>query len=373
MKDDSTRYTAMLQESLLADGWENIFNHETFVRSSKLRRDRLEVLSAQNFGEASSDFVSEYLKFIEEFEPKTCYELPSTEGIFAALFNEVREAAQETGLAPIRSVELVTSTSINLTPFARPTSGVHQLFIGLGTALFCSYWAKVYSFMVIAISKTDSTLKKLNTPEELRRVISNYPNGLILACRLCLYYSMTGTLLGFGEVVQGKEYFAFRMTLLEAMEVFVLSHECAHFVAEERQLTFVDENGCESQIGLEYFCDLSGMQTSRQWATKHQNWLAFTGAGALVFLHSFALCRKSAEKLAELGLPVDTTLLRREEDTHPELFDRINTLIKMIIDRTCAEEKDATESFLREYDLICTTMNSSVLEVLTESLSKADE
>jgi hypothetical protein len=47
---------------------------------------------------------------------------------------------------------LATPTDSNASPAARPTTADHLLFIGLGTASFCNYWAKCISSVLLAIS-----------------------------------------------------------------------------------------------------------------------------------------------------------------------------------------------------------------------------
>jgi hypothetical protein len=366
--DDSNRYREWLQKSLLTEGWEAAFDHRRLTEWVRNNRELLMAMAQSCAGDEET--VREYESFVQAFSPKSGYDLPTTEAIFRPLFDEIVECAKESGLKPVRDVELITSTSISPTPFAMPTAGTHQLFVGPGTSAFCSYWAKAYTAIVKAIS-AGGDLQPIMSSENLRSRLSRDPSGINLAVRLALYFSVTGSLLGFGVVDQPPDYYSYRLQLLQSMEIFVLSHEYCHFVAHERELEFRDQDGHPFSQGLELFCDAMGLQLSRLWGSKNNNWLAFTGVGGLAFFRAIDICESGAAELLNcnlrLALPRAKERRQLESDSHPPVTERTMNLITWAIDRTANDEKAAASSFLAEYDLICTTIRNDVSEILRES------
>jgi hypothetical protein len=372
MMDDSDRYREALQKSLVSDGWEQAFDHGRLKEWLAKNEDRLRLNARALLGESDDAHVA-YCKAIEDFVPKNRYDLPSTEGIFRPILEGVIQCAASIGLKPTRDVELVTSTSISPTPFARPTTTTHQLFIGLGTSAFCNYWAKAYTAIVKAIAASGPPFEKITEASQLRTHLARDPRALILSARLSLYYAATGTVLGFGEVEQPRDHFAERMQLLQSMEIFAVAHEYAHFLADERGLSFVDETGEPAPIGIEYFCDAIGLQISREWGSKNDNWFAFAGVGGLAFFRAIETCTNCANAVAmRSAAPVDTAMRSAGNAiSHPPASERALTLIKRSIDTTAVDQRKAVESFLGEYDLICTAIGTYVLE-LVESKDGVD-
>ena len=366
--DESNQYREWLQKSLLTEGWEAAFDHQQLTNWVRNNRALLMTMARSCHGNEVT--VKQYESVVHDFSPRSKYDLPTTEAIFRPLFDEIVECAKETGLKSVRDVELVTSTSISPTPFALPTSGTHQLFIGPGTSAFCNYWAKAYTAIVKAISARGDT-QPIMSSEDLRSRLSRDPSGISLAVRLALYFSVTGSLLGFGVVDQPPDYYPYRLELLKSMEIFALSHEYSHFVAHERELEFKDEDGNPFPHGLELFCDVMGLQISRTWGSKNRNWLAFTGVGGLAFFRAIDICESGAAELFDgnLGLSLPRERARRpsDSDTHPSVTDRTMNLITWTIDRTADDERPAVTGFLTEYDLICTTLRAEVSEILRES------
>src|SRR6185503_14348115 len=115
--------------------------------------------------------------------------------------------------------------------------------------------------------------------------------------------------------------YAYRTQLLTAMEVFVVAHEYAHFLAEERQLQFADAAELPQAKALEFFCDKLGLQIVRQWASPHDNWLAFTGVGPIVFFSALHICEKCAFQLARrsMGHKRSPAGSRGDESSHPPI------------------------------------------------------
>jgi hypothetical protein len=370
--DDSDRYREWLQKSLLTEGWEEVFDYRRLSEWVQENRERLRASARATLGDAASAYEDHFANTVENFSPRGKYDLPMTEEIFRPLFNQVAECAREIGLRPLREVELVTSTSVSPTPFSLSTTGTHQLFIGLGTSLFCNYWAKTYTAIVKAIAAGGPPYERVASAEALRDHLARDPSGILLATRLCLYYAANGTLMGFGKIEQPPDYYAYRTDLLKAMEVFALSHEYAHFLADERGLQFADEAGEVSSYGLEFFCDQMGLQLSRFWGAKNNNWLAFTGVGGLAFFRAVDTCQACAAELLNTGPLASSHAGRRarweaEQDSHPPVRERALNLISWVIDKTNSAEKVTVESYLTEFDLICTTICTYASDVLREA------
>jgi hypothetical protein len=372
--DDTVRYREALQESLLTEGWEEAFDYNRLREWVQNNRERLRAMARDTLGEAAVGHENHFANNVESYSPERNYDLPMTEAVFRPIFDALVKSACAIGLRPVREVELVTSTSISPTPLARPTTGTHQLFVGLGTSTFCNYWAKAYTAIVKAIAGIGSPYEGVTSPEDLRERLSQDPRGIILAARLSLYYAVTSTLIGFGEVEQPPDYVAYRRELLNAMEVFALSHEYSHFLADERQLTFIDKFGEPSNSGLEFFCDVMGLQISRNWGSQNDNWLAFSGVGGLAFFRAVDTCEACTSILADIrprALAFGQTRAYRDagQDTHPPINERASNLIRRSIETTCDEQKRQVESFLTEYDLICTTISTYVSDILSEALT----
>jgi hypothetical protein len=333
--------------------------------------DELREAARVTLGEESSGHEDHFAKTISNFSPRTKYDLPTTEAIFRPLFDDLVECANTIGLLSIREVELVTSTSISPTPLALPTSATHQLFVGPGTSAFCNYWAKVYTAIVKAIGAHGSGPRRVTSSVDLKNYLSHDPSGLLLAMRLSIYYAATGTLLGFGTVVQPSEYTTYRLELLRAMEVFALAHEYSHFLLHERRLQVADEEGNESNLGLEFFCDAIGLQLSREWGSKNNSWIAFTGAGGIAFFRAFDTTVNCATQLAECAPGANSNRSRSQrmqpQDSHPSPRERALTLMKWAVEKTVKDQREAVESFLAEFDLICASTGAFVLDILREA------
>lgn len=365
--DDADRYRRALQRSLLTEGWEAAFDYDRLREWVQTNREVLRASARATLGDAASACMDEYQSVVESFFPRSEYDLPETEAIFRPLLDAVVDTARVIGLRLVREVELVTSTSVSPTPFARPTTGTHQLFIGSGTSAFCNYWAKAYTEIVKAIAAGGPPFERITSPAQIRNHLAHDPTGLLLATRLSLYYAVTGTLMGFGGVEQPQHYTAYRMELLQAMEMFALSHEYVHFLAHERGLEFADKAGNVSPQGLEIFCDTMGLQICRNWGSRNSNWLAFTGVGGLAFFRAVDLCETCAAELAiDDASAVVRTRLETKEAAHPPISDRVNNLIEKAVDRASSDQRPGVRAFLAEYNLICTTIGVYVSDVLRE-------
>jgi len=370
--DDSARYREALQKSLLTDGWEEAFSHNRLRKWVNENRERLAESARINLGKSDLAAERHFESVINNFKPVGQFDLATTDAIFKRHFDEVVQVAGVLGFQPTRPVELVTSTSVLATPFARPTADTHQLFVGLGTSTFCNYWAKAYSAIVTAVAAPEFEWKPIESIADLRTRLSRDPSGLVLAGRLSLFYGAFGTLMGFGEVQQTAAHYPYRVHLLAAMEVFALAHEYGHFLAHERNIEFADD------VNLEYFCDSIGMRLSQEWGAKYNNWLAFVGIGGLVFFRAFEISELTALVLAkrttDLSAGVAARIGRNQtSNSHPPASDRADRLITAAIRTVAADQKEQARRFAEEYDLICTAINGFVSEMLESTIPAKPE
>lgn len=367
---DEERYRIFLQESLLTSGWEAAFDHDRLKNWLRSNREKLQANAKSVLGEFGLEYVEKFSQAVEEFKPVSKYDLPITNAIFEPHLSAVIETAHTIGVLPIRQIDLITSTSISPTPYARPTNDTHQLFVGLGTSMFCNYWAKAYTGVVRGIGAKGPPYNAMSSAQQIRESFSDDISSFLLAARLAMYFGATGTLLGFGKIEQPLSYLAYRAELCAAMEHFVIAHEYAHFIAFERGLEEGADGEGLSGIELEYFCDEMGLKISSEWGAKNKNWLAFTGLGAIALFRSLEVCLDCTSRLANV-FPALQPLSRggasRNSTTHPAAADRVERLIDKAIEGTCDEQKKDVEAFLREYDLILRTINEDILDIVRDA------
>jgi hypothetical protein len=352
--DDTSRYIEYLQERLLIPGWAG-FDSKAIAEwyaNNGFRESRLGKTLTAN---GQEDHVLHLELLAREFEPSTRFEHFKTPAIFGPLLERVKEAAQATGLKSVRGIRIATSTEIGATALARPTSGEHILFVGPGTWAFCNYWAKAVTALIKTIAQVEPNQPVRNSGDVIASLKTD-PSGVVLAGRLALYYGTFGTVLGFGEVEQPQDYRDYRVSLLNAIETFVVAHEYSHFVAHER---IPDLDGQE----LEIFCDEMGLQLSRNCTYSGDGWLGFTGVGAVVFLRSVELCAKVRHLLHESSMArVDGCTEGEHSNSHPPTNDRVSAIKCNAIRLTAEDQRESVQRFLEEYDRILSGMSEVVVE-----------
>lgn len=172
-------------------------------------------------------------------------------------------------LALTRPVHLVTSTDLSPSPVARPSAHEHLLFVGPGTLLCCNYWSKVYSSALAEVAKFATSQSKTSIDPILAEGgFKAWPWPIFAASKLVLYYAYAGTLVGFGPLEQSEQHGAFRMELLKAMEVFIIGHEYAHFIWEERLGHLSTEVAPEEERSA----DLLAFSICRWFGVKANSW-----------------------------------------------------------------------------------------------------
>lgn len=372
-KDDYYRYIDYLQEQTLDQDWAPAFDASTWRSWRTNNLSRLQEMAKHTVGSDGPSLVARLEESVASFTSKTRFEMPMTTAIFEPLFEEVKKTAARLGIKPIRKVEIMTSTSSNASPAARPTTGDHVLFIGLGTSSFCNYWAKCISALVLAIPEVIG-LKRISSVEEIEQVFRKDPTILILAARLSLYYAVFGTTLGFGEVQQPKRYLEYRLQLLHAMETFSVAHEYAHFVAEERLSQFSGSLDPAHSQQLEFFCDELGLAISRECGNIQNNYLSFTGIGALVFFRAIQLCESVRELLLDSAVNDFKTVRQRgDSGSHPPPEERILAMKAQTYGKTAPDQRGDVEQFVEEYDRILGAVATHVLGAVSSAMESKTE
>lgn len=372
--DDLHRYIEYLQRGVLTPEWEGVYDASRLKEWMLKNSARLSAVGNSDQWTDQESPVKHLEALVGQFQPKTKFELPYTSAIFSPLFEQVRLAAANLGLKPIRDVNIATSTEIAATPLARPSEGPHILLIGLGTSSFCNYWAKALTFVIKGLARTDPT-RVVQSIEDLKVVFAHDPSGLVLAVKLTLYYASSGSLIGFGEVNQPASYLTYRLQLLRAMELFAVAHEYSHFVAEERLPQFRGILDEAQSHGLELFCDELALAISRECGNQQNNQLMFSGIGGLVFFRAIQLCEAAREEVRryfqESAInagsvqkpPRNQFVLAR---THPPLEDRIAAIKQKTIERTCDDQRAGVSEFINEYDRLVGGLASAILSAFSE-------
>lgn len=360
--DNLSRYIEHMQRQMLPEGLDAIFCASNWADWTSRNLARLSNLAHTSDPVERESLVSALERQASAFRPLTSLELPNTEAVFGPLFRDLSQQASKLGIGLSRDVRIATSTAIDTSPRALPSQGEHILFIGLGTSSFCNYWAKAYAAIVKAISSR-GTLTRVSSSEELERALKQHPSGLLLACRLALHYATFGSVIGFGEVVQPQDYFPYRMQLLVAMESFAVAHEFAHFAAEERLPHLTGQLDIEDTHRLEYFCDSLGITLSRNCDSATDNWLAFTGTGAIVLLRAIQLSESFRQRLQRVA-----TNELADPSTHPTVEDRVACLKSRIVSSTADDQRQHVVDWLDEYDFIAKSLNAMALRTLEVAL-----
>jgi len=356
---DLHRYMEFHQRQLLSPGWEAFFDPQLMKTWLARNVDKLNVdLVLQYDGTTSPAAHLENL--LHTFQPKTAFDSPQTQAIFQPILEKVKGAAEEINVRVRRPIEIVTSTSVGASAATIPTGadGPHFLFVGLGTSSFCNYWAKAFTAIVKALARPNPWYR-FTRAEDVAAVLRFDPSGIVLAGRLALAYGMYGSLIGFGQVNQPPDYLSYRLQVLSAMEVFIVAHEFAHLVADERIPEFRGQLDTEASYKLEDFCDQLAVQISKWYANHDDNFLSFAGLGGILFFRAMELSEFAIERVSALsGRPtLPSTAKQRpklQESGYPSLTARIRRIKSLAFSTTPDDQRQRVVDFVEEYDLIAT-------------------
>jgi hypothetical protein len=360
-EDDYYRYIEYLQQQSLDEDWRPAFNSSKWKDWVAKNRERLEKMAQFTSGADGPSLVEHFERSVQGFIPTTPFEVPGTKAIFEPILSEVTQAAAKLGVRPVRPIEIATSTDSCASPASRPTTGDHLLFIGLGTSSFCNYWAKCITAVTRAIAPGIG-FKRVESAKDLEGIFRQDPSGILLAARLCMYYAVFGTMIGFGEVQQPQSYLAYRIQLLHALEVFAVAHEYVHFISEERIQQFTGSLNPPQSQQLELFCDELGTVISRECESARNNYLIFAGIGALVFFRAIQLCESVRELLVNSDLK--GVHEKKSSNSHPSPEERIIAIKSQVCTKTAPDQQLEVRQFVEEYDTILCAIASAVIDAV---------
>lgn len=238
--------------------------------------------------------------------------------IFSPLLAEATSICERMGTKPNGPVVLASSPGMEPSAAAWPSDGTHVLFAGQGTYVFCNYWSKVF---ISALSTLQSLKRRECTRANLTRLLRR-SSAFDDAIRLALYYSVTGSLVSFGKLgsQENKTEQITRAMLVSSMEIFIISHELAHFTFYEQH---PETNGIPPQQSpkeLELGCDAIGLSACTVYGLEHENTFATQFIGPLLFFHALAMCEDARDRILEVP--------HSANDTHPALSERIEFIFE---------------------------------------------
>jgi hypothetical protein len=358
MADDLRRYTEYQQSQMLTPGWEEVFDGERMREWYEANGARLAETLQQGLP-VNSEEIERYRQAVLAVEPATLYDDPHSRLIFEPLMKRIKEAADELGRFPIRPVLFATSTDTSPTPSALPTGGDHQLYIGPGTAHFCNYWAKAIAAVAIHLPAGRNGPRPPRR-RDLEEAMRQDASGLKLAIKLLWAFGETGSTVGVGSVVQPPKCLGLRIDLLRAMELFVVGHEYAHFIAHEHAPKDSQPTSTSESHQLELACDVIGLNVSRQACSrKERDWLGYCGAGAIVFFRAIETSERARE-LFKVGV-------KKDPSDHPPVEARIGVIKAAVRSHTPYEQRKKVIMTLNFYDVLGRELGRLALEMLSKS------
>jgi hypothetical protein len=135
--EELQRYIEYLQKSLLSPGSEPAHDTAGFRQWVATNRHRLESITQLSGGTAEA--VDELERELARYAPRSVFDSFTASAIFGPILRRVLAAASGANLAPRRPIRFANSTDVSVSAAARPSSGEHLLFAGVGTSAFCNY------------------------------------------------------------------------------------------------------------------------------------------------------------------------------------------------------------------------------------------
>jgi hypothetical protein len=369
-EDELHRYIEYQQRQLLTPGWADFFDPQLMRTWLAKNGAKLNADLASQYDDTSSP-AAHLENLLHGFEPKTAFDSPQTQAIFGPILEMVKGGAEEINIRVQRPIEIVTATNVGASAAAIPTAteGSHFLFVGLGTSSFCNYWAKAFTAIVKTLARPNP-FRRFTRREDIEAVLKSDPSGVILAGRLALAYAMYGSLIGFGQIDQPPDHLAYRLQVLSSMEVFVVAHEFAHFVADEQMPEFRGQLDAEASHKLEDFCDQLALQISRHYANRADNFLSFVGLGGILFFRAMQISEYALEQLSRIsGHTHSSSSAQRAalpNARYPDFATRVERLKSLVLSTTADDQRQQVVDFLEEYDLIGSYLVDFLKDILRE-------
>ena len=303
--DDQARYINYFRDALMRDGAQQFWDGHAawFDRNRSRIAQEAEALKIEKKGSTDAFADAIMLQPNEQIEKNVF-----SESIFQPLLAEALAICHDAKTKPLLPVRLENSPAIEISPAALPSSAEHVIFIGLSTSSFCNYWSKIFS---TAIANTVDLNER--SPEAILKKLKE-GSTLTDAIRLAVRHAITDSLLGFGKIEQAPELLGLRVSMLNAMEIFILAHEIGHLVNHEAHPATGGIPPGGTSMDLELSCDVFGLSICSSYGFKHQNPLAMNLSGALLFLYALHICECAKQTLTKTPTP--------PSQTHPSTEDR---------------------------------------------------
>jgi hypothetical protein len=175
--------------------------------------------------------------------------------------------------------------------------------------------------------------------------------------------------VGFGEVNEPADYWSYRVQILNSMEMFVVSHEFAHLVADEQVRAFQGVLDAGTSRELEYFCDQLALQISRHYANHENNFISFAGLGGILFFRAMELSEFALERISTIyrTSPPPSHAPKRaalEDSGYPSLAARIERIKSLAVSLTPDDQRPQVAAFIEEYDLVASYLVHFLKDIL---------
>jgi hypothetical protein len=369
-QDEYFRYIAYLQRSQIQEGWEDFLENPSWdIGTPPFEAARKTLLESS--GEADDALQEEVNRMLSTpVVLTTPFESRMTTIRYRPILDEIIEAANDLGLAPVRPIDIVTSTDISCTPVARPTNDRHLLFAGEGTARFCNYWTKAISRVVSAMKALDMNLSETDRDADL---LAESSPGMALAAVLATQYAFKGTLLRFMRVPDLPEEADWRFALLLSMYQFSVAHEYAHFAAYETRPETHGILSEEESQNLELWCDRLAIKICRHIGKQKKAPHIRAGLGAIAFFRVLQICHLVEDLYVTAGLISTRRASSDGAGSHPTLDRRIEALVGEIFESADLDEKDDIEYSQQGLFFILKTMERVALQLIEQTLTLTKE
>lgn len=326
--DDHNRYTDYFQRSLLSEGAESYWAgyREWFESNRAAIGARLSEIE----GKSESRLSRSILNHIDDGPLDDAM----AKTIFQPLLTRALKIGKDGYSFPKNSVRLASSPALDPSPAALPSEFEHVLFIGQGTLRFCNYWAKIFTRSLMALSST-ANLDGLSDEQIVAELTKS---GVVAdAFKLASRHALHGTVLGFGRLDQPENQTAFRVMLLNAMEMFIVGHEVGHFITNEMHPETAGLAPGKTARDLELDCDSIGFSICSIYGRDEENEFAVQLLGPILLFLSLDLCDEVKSILSGIE--------RESSPSHPSHFERYEFAIQFFLQLN--PQKDLTSDLLR--------------------------
>lgn len=311
-KDDQ-RYIEYFQRHLLREG------SDEFIRAQATRLDsEREILVARHKDllESENSSLENLQRDALTYQGKSYLDCFFSERIFNPLIEKTLSICKEAGIEQKLPVRFANSPSLDISPAALPSTATHILFAGHGTSTFCNYWSKIFSESLFEASSLTLSTGKWDPIAYSDKIKGT--SITTTATSLAIFYSLNETLLGYGKLEQEEKFLLNRTLLLNAMKVFVIGHEIAHFSYHEDHPDTCGIRPGNSNKDLEMECDGIGLAICTVYGLNEANTFTTNFIGPLMLLYAISLCEKIKT--------IITGKTAKPSETHPATLDRIKNI-----------------------------------------------